>query len=438
MTDELYVEDNYDEEPGSGSLLKKLLLGGAVVALIAGTNAYQYIGMVTPMKGEIQGLQSDVETLQTDKLNISTAYEKAQQSVGESLEAIALLESKIQVLNANAMRIEDTLDQKEAELFKSNEMINSLRSELVGAQATVAKLQTENSAKTQRAAADQERAKAQRIVLENEIAKLNSTLSDLEDNEGKLTAELAEASEKLDQSLKDVKKLTNEKNELSAQKSLTQLEMNEMKGVLTQQISTLNEDASAYYDTTVALNLELRDLKAKLAKVQQELADVKAQYAVALAEEQSSNKNLVSELNDMLDANTSLHNEKLALEANLRALLKEETTKAISLAQALEEQAKLYADLTTTNSELNTLNADLTKAAKLAKEAEAAALKIAADTEQRMVELRAQTDAELAAAKIEVENYQAISVKRTNNKYGFEAQLQHQLMDEMSYDGVQE
>ena len=55
-----------------------------------------------------------------------------------------------------------------------------------------------------------------------------------------------------------------------------------------------------------------------------------------------------------------------------------------------------------------------------------------------MVELRAQTDAELAAAKIEVENYQAISVKRTNNKYGFEAQLQHQLMDEMSYDGVQE
>ena len=70
-----------------------------------------------------------------------------------------------------------------------------------------------------------------------------------------------------------------------------------------------------------------------------------------------------------------------------------------------------------------------------ARAAEKEAQRITAETEQAMIELRAQTDAELAAAKVEVENYKAISIKRTNNKFGFEAQLQNQLIDEMMYEG---
>ena len=50
-----------------------------------------------------------------------------------------------------------------------------------------------------------------------------------------------------------------------------------------------------------------------------------------------------------------------------------------------------------------------------------------------MVDLRAQTDAELAAAKVEVENYSDFS-ETHGDKFGFEAQLQNQLMDEMLYE----
>ena len=445
MREEDYDDQEYYEDDEEGSSKGGLLItvaAAAVSAAIAGGTVWYLSPDIKPYEQAIAQFEEELRNNQTTLQQSLNDQEK----LIEINEGLAVqtkkMDAAIQSLHAQSTDYANTIAEmqktqkamdsaltaKNAEIMTVRAQLDEITSKSAAAEARITELTLQQAEELALRDATADKAQKKREALERQIAYLQVQLKELEEAKSLADEEISATRNRLSESMADIAVLTQDKKALRLSSNQNKSDFEEKNAVLNQMLDVLKHQVSELREKTSELELQRSKLLNKATSTEERIVVLKEQYEAELKAEQSSKNELVGQLN-------SVSSEKDRIEAELRAMLKGEADKVLNLSALLQDQANKNAELGEENRQLTLDKQELTEIAAAARAAEKEAQRITAETEQAMIELRAQTDAELEAAKVEVENYKAISIKRTNNKFGFEAQLQNQLIDEMMYEG---